>query len=116
MAKKRVVRPAKTPLRKSHLIGQGGKQLKKQAGKTWVDAYKKAYGKPKAKATPVKTALKSTTSLTPPKSSAFSKAVKTAKARPAKQISSKMRQAMNKPKPPKNVVRTVKRKPPTKGR
>ena len=116
MAKKRIVRPAKAPLRNAHMIGKGGKQLKKQAGKTWVDAHRKAYGKPKAKATPVKTAMKATTSLTPPSSKAFAKTVKTAKAQPTRQISSKMRQAMKKPAPPKNVARTIKRKPPTKGR
>jgi len=113
MAKRRIVRPN---IKNAHLIGKGGKQLKKQAGKSWVSAFKKAHATPKAKANPVKTALKSTTRLTPPKSTAFKKTVKAAKAQPVRQISSKMRQAMKKTTPPKNVARTIKRKPPTKGR
>lgn len=115
MAKKRPPVPPKPMLRNAHMVGKGGKQIKPVNGK-WVDGYKQAFGKPKAKATPVKTAMKATTSLTPPSSKAFAKTVKTAKAQPSRQISSKMRQAMSKPKPPKNVARTIKRKPPTKGR
>ena len=102
-------------IRNAHLIGKGGKRVKAING-SFREGYRQAFGKPKPKASPVKTALKSTTSLTPPSSGAFAKAVKTAKAKPVRRVTPQMRSAIKRTPTPKNVSRTIKRKPPTKGR
>ena len=68
----------------------------------------KATNPVKNNTTPVKAALKATTRLTPAKSAAFQKTVKTVKDKPAKQVSKKMSNVMKKPDLPK--------KAPSKGR
>ena len=62
------------------------------------------------KSSPTKTALKSTTSLTTPK-----KAVQSVKPKLERRISDRMKKTLNKP-APKNVQKTIKKAPPTKGR
>ena len=121
MAKNRTISNRFKPIKNYSSIAAGGKRVIPINGK-YVEGYNKAFGKSPvkqiSKPSATKAALKATTSLTKPSSPAFAKTVKTIQAQTMRiKGLQKMRSQISKATPSKaQPTKTIKRKPPTKGK